>query len=468
MRSPTLRPEAAFALALAAAVGATWAPSLDASFQFDDWRVIVDNPHVRTLSAWWASMPGMRALTKLSYALDQARGGQAATFRATSVILHAVNAVLTFLVFRTVGARRAGPAPAAPHGVAAATAAVVFALHPVQTESVTYLAARPNELAATGALVALLAWQRQFGSPRPGRWSLAALVALAAGLAGKETAAVTPVAMALLAAAAPGGFRRESASSLVAPALLVVAAVAAGLAFLPYGGLLRTSLSIRGPLDNLVAQVGSLGTLASHLVLWGQLNADPAPAARTALDGATMAGFVLLAGGLAGALLALRRHPAPAFGVLWTYLWLAPTNSFLARFDPLNDRQWYLAIAGPGWLLGLALARLPPRGAAASVVTLALALAAGTLERNRVYATETSFWSDVAGKSPGNARAWNNLGIALARDCRPEAAAAAFAHAAALAPDDTVPAVNEALVTRGELPDLPARCRGARTSDGAR
>ena len=50
--------------ALAALVFAVWWPALGASFQFDDFNVIVGNPRVHSLSAWLASMPGIRPLLK--------------------------------------------------------------------------------------------------------------------------------------------------------------------------------------------------------------------------------------------------------------------------------------------------------------------------------------------------------------------------------------------------------------------
>ncbi len=43
---------------------------------------------------------------------------------------------------------------------------------------------------------------------------------------------------------------------------------------------------------------------------------------------------------------------------------------------------------------------------------LCVVLTFGTASRNRVYATEVTFWQDVVAKSPHNPRAWNNLGIA--------------------------------------------------------
>jgi hypothetical protein len=160
-------------------------------------------------------------------------------------------------------------------------------------------------------------------------------------------------------------------------------------------------------------------------------------------------------------LASLRHRPALAFGVLWFFVWLAPTNSWLARLDLANDRQLYLAIVGPGWLLGLAFAAVRERRgrdwSTAAVVVLAGVLAVGTVIRNRVYANEIVFWEDVMKKSPHNARAANNLGMAYALDCRREAALQAFRRVEGLDANAYRAAVNRALLEAGALPGVPSR-----------
>lgn len=368
-------------------VVAVYLPALSASFQFDDWQVVLGDPRVASLAAWWQSMPGMRALVKLSYALDHSLGGQVESFRASSIALHAFNTALVFVLVRDL-ARRLRTADAADAGVVAAVSALVFALHPVQTESVTYIAARPNLVAAFFCLLSLLAWLE--GRRRlPWLWWPLSALAYVAALAGKETAAVLPLAMLLCLAAERNVTRRD----LVFPAALVglfLALLAALWPLMPYDYLLRTSLGTRGPLQNLLTQAEGVTWLTGQLLRWDLLNADPM---------------------------------------------LAPATS-----------------ATPAVLLraGMLLAAL-----------LALVLATGTWMRNRVYQTEASFWQDVTAKSPHNARAWNNLGMALAAECQLHAAADAFRQASLRDPENPLPEVNLALLELGEL-DAAMHCPGQR------
>jgi hypothetical protein len=434
---------------------AVYLPALTSSFQFDDWQVVLGDARVASVSAWWSSMPGMRALTKLSFALNRETDAVATAFRAVNILLHAVNASLVFFFIRRL-ARRLRTADESGAIVIAAVTALVFALHPVQTESVTYIAARSNALATSFCLLALLAWLRGREAGTGWWWMLIVALLYVAALASKETAAVLPLAMLLCLAAERTRTRRELVVPLALCALCVVLFVLAW-PHLPYDYLLRTSLAVRGPLENLAVQAQGVSWLAGQLVLWSRLNADPmllpidALSAQALGQGAML--MVLLVAGIVG----LRRWPAVAFGVLWFFLWLAPTNSLIARLDIANDRQLYVAIIGPAWLLahGIAGLRLP---AWMIALPLALLLCLGTANRNAVYATEQSFWQDVVAKSPHNARAWNNLGMAEAIACQADAARDSFMEASRRDAKFVQPQVNLALLERGELPGVPAEC----------
>jgi protein O-mannosyl-transferase len=434
---------------------AVYFPALGASFQFDDWQGVLDDARVASLAAWWESMPGMRALVKLSYALNHAAGGAVEVFRATNLLLHAVNASLVFLLARSM-ARRLRNVDEAGASVVAAVTALVFALHPVQTESVTYITGRSNEIATLFCLLTLLAWLR---SREPGagwKWLLPVVPGFIAALAGKETAAVLPLAMLLCLAVEPRQRWRDADVAVLLMALCIGLFIAAW-PHLPYDYLVRTSLETHGPLENLLVQSQGVTWLLEQLLRWDLLNADPMLRPETTLTLPVLLQAAVLAAMLLVGLIGIRRWPVVAFGVLWFFLWLAPTNSLLARLDVANDRQLYCALIGPGWLLGHAMAKLG-RHAWIGLLPLATLLALGTASRNRVYATEVTFWEDVVIKSPHNTRAWNNLGMAEAVACHADAAKLAFGEALHRDAQDFQADINLALLERGELPGVPAHC----------
>lgn len=456
---------APLALLLAGLVVAVWAPSLASPFQFDDWNVIVRDARVASLAAWWQSMPALRPLLKLVHALGQELGGSPPIHRGCNVLVHAANVVLVFALFRRLARRMRVADPSGATLIGGFTA-LVFALHPVQTEAVTYISGGSQALATCFCLLALLAFTRLLDARghawRQSGWLALAVLALLAALAVRETAAVVPFACMLWWAAesGPRGLRNGGRGPGVAVAVLLVVTVAAAVAAwltTAYPFLLHTSLALRSPWRNLLAQGDAIAWLLGQLLRWDRLNADPALVPDTSLSVLNLARDGVLLALIVAAAWQWHARRWLAFGVLWFFLWLAPTHTLLARLDLANERQLYLALAGPAWLLAIGLSRLRAQGLVLAAL-LAVVLASATALRNRVYLDEIVFWQDVVAKSPRNARAANNLGMALAAACQPLAAARAFDDATRLAPEDPRARINAALLERGALPGLPPGC----------
>lgn len=423
------------------------------SFQLDDWNVIVHDPRVQSLGAWWRSMPGIRPVLKLSYALNHASGLGLAGFHAFNVAVHALNAALVLLLARRLLARLdpgERVAPAVP-----ALAALLFALHPVQTEAVTYVSGRSASLAATFVLASALAHLagRRLLSP--------ALFLLALGT--REQAVALPFALlAVEAADARRPLSLRAALRATAGHWLVLAAGAAAFVASPvYRWMADTSLRLRGAGVNLLTHLGGLAWLAGQIVRPDRLDADPLLPVRTRPDAPALLAALALLAAVAGGLALLRRRPAAGLALLWTVLWLPWSGLLLPRPEVANDRQLYLAILGPAALFAWALARegAMRRGRQALAVATLLGLGALTVARDRVYLDEPTFWSAVVATSPGNARAYNNLGFALAARCQTAEAEQAFRRSIALDPGGFRAAINLRLLRAGEpLEPGGARC----------
>lgn len=443
---------------LAAMVIVVWLPSLAWTFQFDDWSVIVADPRVASLEAWWRAMPATRPLTKLVHALGNAAGGTPALFRGFDIALHALNAVLVFSLARRL-ARRGRFADEPGSLIAGGVTAVVFALHPAQTDAVTYVSGGSQVLAATFALLSLAAFARFLDAPSSRRigWWLASAVATAFALGARETAAVLPLVLALWAATERGDVRRLPWSALAGSTAVVLGLLGLGWATTAYPYLLSTSLDARGPLDNLGVATRGVFWLVGQVVRWDRLNADPALDAADPWAIADVARAFALVLCLAVAVWQWRARRWLSFGVLWFALWLAPTHTLIARLDLANDRQLYLPLVGPAFAASILVVRLRAQ-APIAIALLAVVLAFAVASRNLAWRDEIALWNDVVAKSPGNARAHNNLGMAFAVACRPLAAAGEFEQAARLASDDPRPAINAALLERGELPGVPIGC----------
>jgi len=435
------------AVVLLLGVAAACANSFAGIYQFDDYNVIVREAGAQSPAAWWASQPGIRPLLKLSYALNRASPFGLAGFHAVNLAIHLA---CTLLVARLLlGLVPDGERADRDARLAAWGGAALFALHPVQTEAVTYLSGRSTSLAALFALASIVAWLRGIEAPGQRRWQVLSVLAFGAGLLCKEFVAVVPLALLLCAATrAPAGSRwlRPALRRSAPHAGLVLLALLAAAALPRYRMLLETSLATRDPLANLATQAHGIAWLVGQLLRPDRLNADPALPAATGFDTPSLLIGAALGLALIGGLWALRRRPATGFALLWFLLWLAPTNSLLARLDVANDRQLYLAIVGPAWAGARWLLRrrapVARRAALAVLVALAGALGIATHLRNHVYADEIGYWADVARKAPHNARAYTNLGHALALAGRRDDAARAWGVALQLDPTNARAAVN--------------------------
>jgi tetratricopeptide (TPR) repeat protein len=418
------------ALLLLAAVALAYAQARSAAFQFDDFNVIVDNPAVHSWQAWLASMPGIRPLLKLSYTFSWTLGGGAAGFHAFNLLVHGLNVLLMYALAR----RWCGLHVVRHAEYVALLAAMLFALHPAQTEAVTYISGRSVSLMACFYLAGMLFWLQ-------GRRFWAALALLAA-LAVKETAWTFPFAL-LLWQWAEGKTLRAAARDLLPLWLVLLAAMLAMLAIPGYQRLLAGSLSVRGIGENLAAQVVGQFYLLTQPLLMLRTNIDPDIAIRDSFGWDWICKAMLLAGLLGWGLHALRKRPWLGLGMLWFFLHLLPTNSLLPRADIANDRQLYLAMIGPALLVAVMMFRsLSLRSAVSAGLALVLLLGVATLLRNHDYLSEVALWKATAETSPGKARVWNNLGYAYRLEANPDAARTAYARALEIDPNNVQARAN--------------------------
>jgi tetratricopeptide (TPR) repeat protein len=449
---------AAAAGALALACLAAYGNSFQAAFQFDDAANIVRNPTLRWTELSLANLlavvrgsPNWRPVANLSFALNHYLWGtRVEAYHAVNLLVHFANGLLVYALARAAYARLAerpepGGVPAAPRArdALALLAALLFALHPLQTQAVTFVVQRMTSLATLFYLSALgLALRGLRGPSRAGSLALALLCGLLA-LGSKQFAVTLPYAIWLTLVC----FERERSRALARRAHWILAAWTVALlgAWLlifwgPEWGYRKRDFDLG---ERLLTQLRVVSFYLS-LIAWpapGRLSVDHAFApSRGLLDPpSTLASLILLAALLGLALAAARRRQLAGFGLLWLFLHLAPESSILP-LEMAHEHRNYLPLVGPclaapplvshalrrlraGWWLSLAAALLP-----------LVALGAATHVRNRAWRDGESLWSDALAKNPGSTRALHNLGVALADQGRHEEAIARFAQALRLDP----------------------------------
>jgi protein O-mannosyl-transferase len=369
-------------------------PSLWAVFQFDDYNVIVNYPVVHSWGAFFERAgEGVRPLLKASYTLNWTLGGG---FQLFNIAVHALNASLLYVIGKMLFR----------HGGAALAAALLFALHPAQTEAVTYLSGRSSSLMAKLYLAAMLAYLR--GT----HWSASALLFVLA-LAVRETAVTLPAALLLceLCRAERPGWKDILRRQWPHWTLLLAAGVFI-LLHQRYFELIAYGFGERGFGENLLTQVGAISYLVLRFVSLQGYNVDPALPTIATWDSPLAWQAGLLAALLAVGLANLRARPWVAFGVLWFFLQLAPTNSIVPRLDVANDRQLYLASWGLILALCVQTTLLPWKGKAAATAAISLLFCVSSVLRQLDYRSEIALWESSVRLAPWNARGHNNLGHA--------------------------------------------------------
>ncbi len=411
-------------------------------FQFDDYRVIVDAQAVHTLSAWIEQLDrGLRPLLKLSYLLNWSLDPHPWGFHAFNLLVHLGTTLIVYKLALRFGAAHA---PAQDWRTIAWLTALIFAVHPVHTEAITYISGRGTSAMTLFYLAAL--WAHASGRTL---WSL---LAFALAVLVKESAMLLPLA--LLAWEIALGTPRQLIARRLWPWLAIALLGTVMLLLHPaYFELVGNSLNVRAFTTGFATQLNAAAYLIGKLFLPMALNIDPD------LPTITRASTLwpqLLALGLLLMLAwrCLRSRPWISMAIAWVVLHLLFFNSVFPRVDIANERLLYWG----DWALIFAVVveaqrRISGRWLVPSGLALAGVLAFITFQRNQVYHSEISLWQDTAQHSPNKARVLNNLGFAYAEAGHWPEAELAYLQALEADPD-YIKAINnlEAVRTRMREP----------------
>ena len=454
-----------FALVIALAGIAAYSNSFSVPFVLDDRGAIVDNPSIRHLARAFAPPPGLtvsgRPLLNLSFALNYAISGiRPWSYHALNLLVHLAAGLALFGLTRRTLARGRHDYPQATW--VAFSAALLWTLHPLQTESVTYVAQRAESLAGVFYFLTLYCFVRH--AERAGRremlWATLSALCCALGMATKETMVTAPLVVLLYDRAFASGswraaWRRHGWLYLALGATWALP-ICCALATDARGGSAGWSSELtwwRYGLTQCRAIAHYL-----RLCLW------PAPlvfdygfaVVRRAdeIPGPILIVTLLL---LASALALWRRPKLGFFGAAF-FLALAPSSSVVPiATQTMAEHRMYGASAAilipfvtglVGWLgragfgLGVAAAMSP-------------AAAAHVAARNRDYRSAVALWSDTVAKQPENPRAQSSLGLALSDQRRFAEAIAHHETALRLAPGYAEAHNNfgATLVSAGRLPE---------------
>ncbi|HTU19588.1 MAG TPA: tetratricopeptide repeat protein [Gemmataceae bacterium] len=466
-----------YILFLAAAGLAAYLNSFSGVFLFDDEHAILHNAIVRgELSSWRNVLSQQRPLALLTLAANYRIGVfNVCGYHLVNLAIHlSAGLVLYDLVRRTLLLPALAPrfARAAPE--LALGMALLWLVHPLQTESVTYICQRAEALMGLFYLLTVYCLLRGDVAPRGHIWDVVAVLCCILGMASKEVMVTAP----LLAILYDRAFLSPSWLALLRRRWVFYLALACswGVLAVSFRAAFHTSepavvfqnearvtdaaapspekitggFGMKGLTPTLYA-LSQPGVILHYLRLavWPDgLCLDYSWPVAGSVSEIAPASCVLLT--LLGATLwACWRSPPLAFVGAWFFLILAPTSSIMPINDLAVEHRMYLSLASVavlvvlgGYALGpLAAGRLgidrrllPWLGGGLLVIAI-LSLGLRTRLRNADYRSDLTMWADVVAQRPANARGHNNLGRALMDRGRLRDAAHEFRLAIRLRPE---------------------------------
>jgi protein O-mannosyl-transferase len=408
---------ASVVVALIAAFEVYW-PAIHGPFLLDDMALYYMLPNAPDvpLITW---LHQLRPLLMFTFWLNFQQSGAQSTFgyHVVNVLLHFFNTIFTFLIVRRIVAW-AGVEEVRGR-ILALFAAGVFLLHPVQTESVSYIASRSETLSVFFVLAALAVFLYRSGPTVSIPRILALLALFAAAALSKEHTAVLPALFVLTDYY--WNFEFSPAVIWRNWKLYVPIAAAGAVVLANILQILRGNQTAGFQMQGLTWYQYFF---TECRVIWAYIRLYIFPVGQNLDPEVDISQSVTAHGAIIGlaALIAVsvlawiyrRRFPIASYGWFVFLLLLAPTSSFAPIRDPMAERRLYLPFLGLLLITVEFIRRWKPSRNAlvAALAVVLLAEATATYERNLLWGSEIAIWKDTAEKSPRKLRPRYQLAMA--------------------------------------------------------
>ncbi len=451
MGSSPLLPRWLPAACLALAVALVYANSLHAPFLFDDTGAVLNNPTIRELGSLAVLNPPTdgstttgRPMVNLSFALNYAFGRESVVgYRAVNIAIHALAALaLMGILRRTLSLAPLAARLSESANLLSFSIALIWALHPLQTESVVCIAQRTELLCGLFYLFTVYAFIRAITRPEGGArcpqraWFVVCVGTCLLGMGTKEVMVTAPLLVLLydrtfVAGTFAAAWRQRRkfyvalAGTWLVLAWLVMRSGGARGASAGFGLGVTWWTYLLKQAEALV-QYLFLSLWPHPLVL--DYGTDVVPS----LGRVWWQGTAVLAL-LATTIWALRRRSALGFLGACFFLILAPSSSVVPLVtQTMAEHRMYLPLSAV--IIGVALVAHQRIGVRVTWLMAVVACVFGgvTFGRNRDYRDAVTIWTDTVAKRPQNPRAHNNLALALQQQGHAARAHTHFARAVEL------------------------------------
>ena len=403
--------------------------TFSSSLHFDDIPYILNNSslgNIGNLRGIWDYFP-TRFIVFLTLAVNYSFGKlNVFGYHVVNLGIHLGSAILvwwlTLLIFLTPALKETKLSPYARQ--IALFVGMLFVVHPVQTESVTYISQRSASLVGFLYFLSLclyfksrLAHDGQKATVVSWIFYSASLIAGLMSQFTKENAVTLP----LMILACEFFFFRDDKGMrwrYALPFLIMLPVIPVTLVFTKPPTFEEAQRVLPMPHHySLWTQARVLVTYIRLLFLPFNQNLDyDYPVYESLMQLPVLMSFAFLGFILAAAVRLFRQHRFISFGIIWFFIVLLPESGALPLGDAIFEHRIYLALAGFGFAVAGALFSVREERLRElvypSLATVILLFAILSFQRNKIWKDEVTLWSDVIAKSEHKARGYNNRGSA--------------------------------------------------------
>ena len=454
-------------LLLTLLAGAIYANSLGNGFVFDDEGLVVQNTQIREI--WQlprilglVGRAAYRPVRTASYTIDYYFFGlNPAGYHAVNILIHIVNGSLVFFTLRALLNR---PLPAL-------LAAMLFIVHPIQTDSVTYISGRRDLIFTLFYLIGFYAFIR-YRAAGQYRYLILAGVSYLLSLLSKEMGITLPllcfcydVVRSLPDPGSRAGLSRwqaiqEGFRAVIRRYTWLYLPIAAAVVFFAGYFIFAVNPSLQrkmwggGLWPTLLTSsrifAHYLKLLAFPITLNADYSYDAFPISLSLAEPRVVFALFVLVAAWWGIYRLQSEERWAAFGGLWFFVTLLPVSQIIPHHELLAEHYLYLPSAGAFLAVALLVERLMERTSQPAAVSTAFALlvlllATRTVIRNRDWKDSLTLWIKTVQTAPKSARAHTNLGEIYLRQGQTAKAEREFREALRIQPDDAVNRDNHGL-----------------------
>jgi tetratricopeptide (TPR) repeat protein len=425
-----------------------YSSNLGGPFVFDDGSNINNNPAIRLTQLSWSGLKDAasksplsnRPLAYISFALNYYfHGYRTVGFRLVNILIHMSAGGFLFLFIKTTLGLPALQSRFGNSRWLPTIAVLIWLIHPLHIQSVTYIVQRMNSMASMFYILAMLCYTRARLTQSPTiKWLLAAACLMSGILAlgTKETAATLPCFILLYEWFFFQDLSREWLKRhlpfLIGAFILLIGVSLIYLDGHPFERILSQYELRNFTLTQRVFTEFRVVILYLSLLIYphpNRLNLDyDFPLSHSLIDPlTTLLALVAIIGLLAWSFWLAKKDRLLSFCLLWYFGNLVIESSIIG-LEIVFEHRTYL----PSMMIILIAAILADRYLRFKVLKIVtifaiiLVFSAWTHERNTLWSNAVSLWSDVVEKSPQKARPHNNLGNALKRQGKIEEAIVHF------------------------------------------